>query len=176
MVSPRFDYGSFTDDDVMIKSPSVKMLSLSSADDDYPEFLTYRDKNLASLPKEATKADVQKLIAQEGSSSGGDDGSSDAATSDDSSILSSSSAAATSSDDNSYQALIDKLNTFGPVVIGLLGAIFVTLLGLLAVSVTMCIRRGRSVGAARSAPSYAPVPERFKESEYRDDEHARYNE
>ena len=82
MVSPRFDYGSFTDDDVMIKSPSVKMLSLSSADDDYPEFLTYRAKNLASLPKEATKADVQKLIAQEGSSSGGDDGSSDAATSD----------------------------------------------------------------------------------------------
>ena len=29
MVSSRFDYGSFTDDDVMIKSPSVKMLSLS---------------------------------------------------------------------------------------------------------------------------------------------------
>ncbi|VDC02008.1 unnamed protein product [Peniophora sp. CBMAI 1063] len=174
-----FDYGSFSEDDDMLKSPSVKMLPLSSADEDYPEFLTYRAKNLASLPKEATKAEVQKILAEEGGAPAGageDDAASDNA-SEDANLLSASSAAASSSDDSSYQDLVDKLNTFGPVVIGLLGAIFVTLLGLLAVGVTICIRRGRSVGAARNvAPSYAPVPVRFKETEYRDEEHTRYNE
>ena len=126
---------------------------------------------MASLPQEATLAEINRLLSEDSDSSTDEN----SAASDDAKNLSASSAAA-SSDDGSYQALIDKLNTFGPVVIGLLGAIFVTLVGLLALGVTMCIRRGRTVGAARSAPSYAPVPVRFKEPEYKDEEQTRYNE
>ncbi|KZV74770.1 acid protease [Peniophora sp. CONT] len=177
-----FDYGSFSGDgSVVIKSPSVKMFALSSSDEDYPEFLTYRAKNLASLPAEATQAQLEKLIADSHDSSSGNESddavSNDAndSVSDDANVL--SSAASSSSGDDSYQALVDKLDKFGPIALGLLGAIFVTLLGLLAVGITMCVRRGRSVGAARNvAPSYAPVPVRFKDSEYKDEEHTRYNE
>ncbi|KZV74787.1 acid protease [Peniophora sp. CONT] len=160
-----FDYGSFTDDGDVIKSPSVKLLSLLSPDDSYSQYLSYRGKTLASLPSQITKAQFQSSDRIDA----GD------AVSDDTSAL--DSIAASASSNNSHQAVIDKLNMFGPVVIGLLSAIIAALVGLLVIGVVMCVRRGRSVGTARSlAPSYAPVPVRFKESEYKDEEHVRYNE
>ena len=122
--------------------------------------MTRRRQNLASLPPEGTKSQIQKAFPQTQSSS--------SSSSSDASVAEN---VATGSDD-SYQALLNKLDTLGPVIIGLLGAIFVVLLGLLGVGITMCVRRGRTVGAGRVVdPSYAPVPLRFKEpeAEYKDE-------
>ena len=147
----------------MVESPAVKLLSSSNGvDADYADFMTRRRQNLASLPPEGTKSQIQKAFPQTQSSS------SDASVAEN---------VATGSDD-SYQALLNKLDTLGPVIIGLLGAIFVVLLGLLGVGITMCVRYGRTVGAGRVVdPSYAPVPLRFKEpeGEYKDEENTRYH-
>ncbi|VDC07262.1 unnamed protein product [Peniophora sp. CBMAI 1063] len=161
-VFTSFYYGDVDTKGNVVKSPSVKLLSASQGDEeDYADFLTRRRQNLASLPPEATKAQIQKAYPQTDSSS------SDAAVSD--------AAVTSSSTDSSYQALLDKLDGFAPVIFGLLGGILVVLLGLLGVGIAMCIRRGRVVGAGRSV-EYAPV--RFKEAEgsYKDDENARYNQ
>ena len=128
--------------------------------------MTRRRQNLASLPPEGTKSQIQKAFPQTQSSS--------SSSSSDASVAEN---VATGSDD-SYQALLNKLDTLGPVIIGLLGAIFVVLLGLLGVGIAMCTRRGRTVGAGRVVdPSYAPVPLRFKEpeGEYKDEENTRYH-
>ncbi|KZV62257.1 acid protease [Peniophora sp. CONT] len=164
-----FYYGAFDAKGDVVKSPSVKLLSPSNgADATYADFLSRRHQNLASLPPEATKAQLQKAFSQVQSQSKASDASV------------SENAVSTSGDDaGSYQALIDKLDTFAPVVIGMLGAIFVVLLGLLGLGITMCIRRGRTVGSGRSLdPTYAPVPLRFKEpeSQYKDEENVRYHQ
>ncbi|KZV62259.1 acid protease [Peniophora sp. CONT] len=159
------DFGANGTD--VIKSPSVKLVSTSNGvDADYSDFLTRRRQNLASLPPEATKAQAQKIIAETQSNN------SDVSTAKE---LASSG----SSSGNSYQALLDKLNTYAPVVFGLLGAIFVVLIGLLGVGIALCIRRSRTVGTVRTVnPLYSPVPLRFKEpeSEYKDEENVRYGQ
>ncbi|VDB92470.1 unnamed protein product [Peniophora sp. CBMAI 1063] len=192
-VYTAFDYGSVSPAGEAKKTPSVKMRSISSSVVDFADYQFYRRKNLASLPPEATKEQLEKITSQiplatlvlnnnlavsdTAESPGATNvhavansphvaSEAPVATSHVANNLDISSASVSSSGDNSYSALIDKLNTYEHVVVGLLGAIIVALAGLMAVGVAACIRRGRSVGAPRSTnPAYAPVPVRFKKPE-----------
>ncbi|VDC07265.1 unnamed protein product [Peniophora sp. CBMAI 1063] len=157
-----FYYGDFDETGTIVDSPSIKLVTSShGVDADYADYSIRRRQNLASFPPEGTKAQIQQAFPQTGP------GSSEASVSD----------AAASQSVDPYQAFVDKLDGFAPVVIGLLGAILVVLLGLLGVGVAICIRRGRVVGAGRSV-NYTPVPIRFKEpeGEYKDDVNVRYNQ
>ena len=137
---------------------------------EYAELIPIRVANILSLPPEITREQLEQL---EQSNSTGASSTGAAAAKD----LASGGSATNGS---SYQALLNKLDTFAPVVFGLLGAIFVVLLGLLGVGIALCIRRGRTVGVARTANPgvYSPVPVRFKEPEpeYRDEENRRYDQ
>ncbi|VDB90967.1 unnamed protein product [Peniophora sp. CBMAI 1063] len=176
-VYTSFYYGSYNTTGSMIKSPAVKMIPVNhDVDATYSDFLTRRRQKLASLPPEATRAQFEQFVGvSSGNSSAGDDASADVET-----IASGVSSNSDSTDGSPYKALLNKLNSFAPIVFGLLGAIVVALLGLLGVGLALCIRRGRTVGAARSANTFyspVPAPERFKEPvpEYRDEENARYD-
>lgn len=163
-----FYYGDFNANiSAVIKSPSVKLVPISNGiDADYSDFLTRRRQKLASSAPELTKAQLQQLVSETQSNSSDASAANELVSSGDGS-------------DGSYQALLDKLDAFAPAVFGLLSAIVVVLLGLLGVGVTLCVRRGRTVGAGRiRGPLYSPVPVRFKEpeTEYKDEENVRYHQ
>ncbi|VDC00079.1 unnamed protein product [Peniophora sp. CBMAI 1063] len=173
-VYTSFYYGSFNASGYQVKAPAVKLVpETQEVDATYADFLSVRGKKLASSPPEATRAQIEKIIAASMANTTTDG---DASIAEDV-----ASAVSSDSDGSSYQSLLDKLDTFAPIVFGLLGAIFVALLGLLGVGVALCIRRGRTVGAARSGNTFyspVPAPVRFKEPvpEYKDEEHALYGQ
>ncbi|VDC00074.1 unnamed protein product [Peniophora sp. CBMAI 1063] len=173
-VYTSYYYGSFNATGGLVKSPALKLIPAIDADDidaTYSDFLTRRRQNLASLAPEGTQAQIKKRIAEATAN----------ASASAAAVENIASGGSSDSVGGSYQSLLNKLDVFGPIVFGLLGAIFVVLLGLLGVGVTLCIRRGRTVGVVRSADTmYAPVtaPMRFKEPvpEYRDEENASYGQ
>ncbi|VDC00076.1 unnamed protein product [Peniophora sp. CBMAI 1063] len=173
-VYTSFYYGALNASYGWVKSPAVKLVPETGTHDvhtTYSDFLNVRRQKLASSPPEATRAQIEKIISEMLNSDNTTSGA----------VEDVASGASTDSNASSYQSLLDKLDTFAPIVFGLLGAIVVVLFGLLGVGITLCIRRGRTVGGVRAASAlYAPVPAptRFKEPvpEYRDEENARYDQ
>lgn len=146
-----FDYGDFVDPTLdETKDAFAQLLPLENPHDALQDFLESRQNALSTLAPEATPDQVRQLLQQAIMSSSASESDSVAETLDD-----------TVSSSNS-SALLERINIFGPVIIGLLSGTLLIGILLFGIALSMCVRKGASMESrSRSVPSYAPV--RFKE-------------
>lgn len=148
--SGRFNFGTYGGDgNLTTENASLQFLSLTDPDTAFSDFHKSRPKTLQSYPPEFPP-DQYKNAFSSSSDDNDDDDSADAVAGA-SSVSSSSADAETSS---------NSLNTYGPVIIGLLGGNVLVGIVLCAIALSVCIRKG---GKSRSVrQDYTPVA--FKEA------------
>lgn len=155
-----FDYGDFVDPSKNeTKDAFIQLLALEDADDALSDFTQSRQNALSQLPPEATLAQVRQLA---GSSSSSSDSSSSTDSDSTKNTLATDDSSSGSDSSSGYGALLNRVDSFGPAIVGLLAANLLVGIVLCALGVMMCIRKGASSGTKmRGAPTYAPV--RFKD-------------
>lgn len=159
-----FDYGDFTGEEGdQVANAYAQVLALTDPSDALADFKTSRSAALAQSPPEATLEEIKGWVQEDNeptttsTSSKASSTSKSSSTSNDKAVQN----AVTSGDDSDSASVTDKLNTYGPAIVGLLAGNLLVGIVLCAIGISVCIRRGASVGPARNAPIYAPV--RFKE-------------
>lgn len=146
----RFNFGTHGGtENLTTENATIQFLSLTDPDTAFSDFKQSRQKTLQSYLPEFTPDQYKKVFSS--SSDDNDDDDSADAVAGASSVSSSSADAQTSS---------NSLNTYGPVIIGLLGGNVLVGIVLCAIALSVCIRKG---GKSRSVrQDYTPVA--FKEA------------
>ncbi|KAI0321001.1 aspartic peptidase domain-containing protein [Amylostereum chailletii] len=154
-VYASFNYG---DDGVDGGNPFMQLLPLTNQHQAYADFQLSRRRVLDGLPPTATRDEVEQLYRQQTAnttspSSGSDGG---AETQDLSTVGSLSSDV---EKEEVQQSLLDRVNTYGPVIMGLLSGVLLIGLVLCAVGLATYVRGGarKGAGVRNVSPSYAPV-------------------
>ncbi|TFY76162.1 hypothetical protein EWM64_g7851 [Hericium alpestre] len=154
----RFDNGSFKD--VVSQNPYIQLLKLTDQDKAWAEFFDVRKQTLKTYPPEPSLDKVRQYLDADSSSGDGmSDGNGDDKNSDDSQNAAIQGGASSDDSDSSMSQLLDKLDKYSPIVIGLLAGNVIIGLLLCAIALATCIHRGAST--KRVGPTYAPV--RFKD-------------
>lgn len=146
-----FNHGDFVDPSQnKSQNAYIQLLPLVDVTNAAEDFARSRENALSQFPPEATLAQLRERAGLSGSTS------------------TSSSVAGLLADDevsssSGYSALVDRVNTFGPAIIALLGANVLVGIMLCLLGIVIWIRKGATQGSTRtrSAPVYAPV--RMKE-------------
>ncbi|KAA1467341.1 acid protease [Dentipellis sp. KUC8613] len=148
-----FDYGNVTSAGDVIEDPYINILPLTNAKDALGDFNRSRQNALSQLPPEQSLADSRKQFGGNSTSS-----SSSSSSKDDKDTDSIVGAVTSDSDDSDWSTLLDRIDHWGPVVVGLLAGNVVIGIILCFIGLAVCIRRGRTTGATRTVnPSYTPV-------------------
>jgi hypothetical protein len=145
LVTVRYCYGEFdAKKEKLTGDPYIQMLSITSLDTAIADFRTSRLRTIRSGPPEASPDFLKEMFG------GGNAGDANDAT-----VL----AVADTSSSNSTASLsdvMDRVNHYGPIIIGLLaGTVFIGII-IAAIVVYMCVRRGITVSRKRPT-TYAPV-------------------
>lgn len=154
-----FDYGDFTGEKGdQVANAYIQVLALTDPEDALADFNRSRSAALAQSPPEATFEILQQEVQAANNSTTTSTSSKSSPTSNGKAVEN----AVQSDDLQDSASVVDKFNAYGPAIIGLLSGNLLVGIILCAIGLSVCIKRGASVGSAsRSAPIYAPV--RFKE-------------
>lgn len=153
-----FDYGDFTGEEGdQVANAYAQLLALTDPSDALSDFKTSRSAALAQSPPLATLEEIKGWVKEDNEATTTTTSSKSSSTSNDKAVQN----AVTSGDDSDSTSVTDKLNIYGPAIVGLLAGNLLVGIVLCAIGISVCIRRGASVGPVRNTPIYAPV--RFKE-------------
>ncbi|KAA1469080.1 acid protease [Dentipellis sp. KUC8613] len=178
-----FNFGDRDVNGTLVSDPYVQLLALSIADDILDDYAKSRAQALSQLPPLATIDAIKAELANHKSDLPSET-SSDYASWPTSASASAGtpSSSGVSKDEKLSNALVDtdgsdaasqvlsKVDTFGPVVVGLLAGNVLIGLVLLVLGVCLCIRRGRTVGASPRGfnSAYVSVSKVDEDGTYRD--------
>ncbi|TFY78578.1 hypothetical protein EWM64_g5432 [Hericium alpestre] len=147
-VYASFDYGEMDNSGNMVGDPFVQLLSTTDRDTVIGEFQKYRAETLKNFPPQVSMEELRQIFLDEG---GDDDNENDDSVAAQGALAASDSASDTST-------LVDRLNTYGPIVVGLLAGNWLVCVILLLIGLATCVRRG-----GRTRKEYATVPTGFRE-------------
>ncbi|KAA1469019.1 acid protease [Dentipellis sp. KUC8613] len=158
-VYASFNFGAKAANGTITVEPFIQLLSTVDTDKMQADFIKSRREALAQFPPEATLDQVKAEFASDDDDRDGRDSGSGE------SLLADGSGSDTSK-------VLDKINKFGPVVLGLLVGNAVIGLLLCMLAIASAVRAGRAVGPMRTInPSYAPVATKgldMEDERYRD--------
>ncbi|THH16671.1 hypothetical protein EW146_g4001 [Bondarzewia mesenterica] len=176
-----FDYGVEDSNGKVSEDPFIQLLPLSDPKEAEKDFFKNRLSALSQMPPEATPDEIRQALQATNStgssnstsftsSSSSKSSSSDSSSSSSKGSNSLQNAVSTGSDSSdSMSTLVDHVDKWGLVIVGLLSGNLVIGIIVCIVGVSICVRRGGRAGARIVSPSYVPV--RFKEdSGIREDE------
>ncbi|TFY76163.1 hypothetical protein EWM64_g7849 [Hericium alpestre] len=164
-VYASFDYGNDsvvrlsngTLKEAVSENPYVQLLKVTDQDKAWTEFFSVRKQTLQKFPPEPSLDKVRQYLGANASASS-DSSQNDAKVQGDA-----VSGAAASDDSDSTSKLLDQMDKYSPIVIGLLAGNLLIGVLLCAIALAACMRRGTSTSTRSVNPTYAPV--RFKDGE-----------
>ncbi|TFY71525.1 hypothetical protein EVG20_g1470 [Dentipellis fragilis] len=179
-----FDFGEKDANGMITVDPFIQLMSTEDANEIQADFMKSRTEALSQLPPEATVDQVKAELAAQtagqnstgaASSAKSQDSAAEKETEDVSGGVANGASAKSllsGGNDSDASELLDKVDKFGPIVVGLLaGNVLIGLL-LCVLGVVFVVRRGRTVGPTRTInPSYAPVATKgldMEDVQYRD--------